>query len=246
MYSTDIVKVIRRNDQQMDISSTLLVVGDIMIIPPSGCTMECDAVLLSGDCVVNESMLTGESVPVTKTPLPAEGDVFYDSKTHSKSTLFCGTKILLTRQKPGQLVKAVVARTGYNTTKGRLVCSILYPKPVDFAFTKDLLKFVGALASVAAVGFVYTLLLMGLRGYGAGKIILKALDIVTIVVPPFLPAAMTIGIIAAESRLKKAQIFCISPSTINTCGAISCVCFDKTGTLTEEGLDLMGVLPAEK
>ncbi len=50
-------------------------------------------------------------------------------------------------------------------------------------------------------------------------------------------AAMTIGIIAAQNRLKRKGIFCISPSTINTCGGINAVCFDKTGTLTEEGLD---------
>lgn len=48
---------------------------------------------------------------------------------------------------------------------------------------------------------------------------------------------MTIGIIAAQIRLRAKQIFCISPSTINTCGAINTVCFDKTGTLTEDGLD---------
>lgn len=48
---------------------------------------------------------------------------------------------------------------------------------------------------------------------------------------------MTIGIFAAQIRLKAKQVFCISPSTINTCGAINTVCFDKTGTLTEDGLD---------
>lgn len=50
-------------------------------------------------------------------------------------------------------------------------------------------------------------------------------------------AAMSIGIFAAQMRLRAKQIFCISPSTINTCGAINTVCFDKTGTLTEDGLD---------
>jgi P-type E1-E2 ATPase len=47
------------------------------------------------------------------------------------------------------------------------------------------------------------------------------------------------GIIAAQMRLKKQRIFCISPSTINTCGGINMVVFDKTGTLTEDGLDFL-------
>ncbi|XP_048519265.1 polyamine-transporting ATPase 13A3-like, partial [Dendroctonus ponderosae] len=48
------------------ISTTALVPGDVIVVPPQGCQMHCDAVLLRGSCVVNESMLTGESVPVTK------------------------------------------------------------------------------------------------------------------------------------------------------------------------------------
>lgn len=48
------------------IFSLQLVVGDTLIIPRNGCTLQCDAVLLNGTVIVNESMLTGESVPITK------------------------------------------------------------------------------------------------------------------------------------------------------------------------------------
>lgn len=44
-------------------------------------------------------------------------------------------------------------------------------------------------------------------------------------------------------RLKKKQIYCISPNKINETGRVNVMCFDKTGTLTEDGLDLMGVRP---
>lgn len=115
--------------------------------------------------------------------------------------------------------------------------SIMYPKPVDFRFTKDLFRFVGFLSLIAMCGFGYTIAVMIMRGSALKKIILRSLDIITIVVPPALPAAMSIGIFAAQMRLRAKQIFCISPSTINTCGAINVVCFDKTGTLTEDGLD---------
>lgn len=72
--------------------------------------------------------------------------------------------------------------------------------------------------------------------------IIRALDIVTIVVPPALPAAMTVGTVYAQSRLKAKSIFCISPPRINIGGKLKLICFDKTGTLTEDGLDLWGVV----
>lgn len=54
----------------------------------------------------------------------------------------------------------MVIRTGYNTLKGQLVRSIMYPKPVDFSFTKDLFRFIGVLAAMAAVGFIYAAIVM--------------------------------------------------------------------------------------
>ena len=55
----------------------------------------------------------------------------------------------------------------------------------------------------------------------------KALDVITIAVPPALPAALTTGIMYAQRRLKKRGIFCISPQRINVCGQLNLVCFDK-------------------
>ena len=60
-----------------------------------------------------------------------------------------------------------------------------------------------------------------------GKIFLRMLDLITIVIPPALPAAMTIGTVFAQNRLKKEDIFCISPKSITLCGAINTFCFDK-------------------
>lgn len=52
---------------------------------------------------------------------------------------------------------AVVIRTGYLTTKGELIRSILYPPPADFKFDQDSYKFIGILCIIALIGFVYTL-----------------------------------------------------------------------------------------
>lgn len=63
------------------------------------------------------------------------------------------------------------------------------------------------------------------------KIVVRVLDIITIIVPPALPAAMTVGTVFAQSRLKKKGIYCISPPRINFCGRLDVFCFDKVGQI---------------
>lgn len=240
--------VYRGNDTFQDISSVDLVPGDVLAIPAHGCLMPCDAVLVAGTCIVNESMLTGESVPVTKAALPQidhDDEEIYDPERHKRHTLFSGTAVIQTRYYGQSHVLAVVVRTGFATAKGGLIRSILYPKPIGFKFYRDSIRFVSVLFCVAAVGMVYCIYVYIVRGSDPVMVLLRCLDIITIVVPPALPAAMTVGTYYAQSRLKKASIFCISPQRINVCGKLKLVCFDKTGTLTEDGLDLYGILPTD-
>ena len=65
------------------------------------------------------------------------------------------------------------------------------------------------------------------RGEDAGDIIKRSLDLITIAVPPALPAALTVGIVFAQNRLRHSRIYCISPRSINVCGSLNTVCFDK-------------------
>ncbi|XP_006873192.1 PREDICTED: probable cation-transporting ATPase 13A3 [Chrysochloris asiatica] len=249
-HSTVRVSVCRVNEEIEEIFSTELVPGDVMVIPLNGTVMPCDAVLINGTCIVNESMLTGESVPVTKTNLPnpsvdMKGNELYSPEIHKRHTLFCGTTVIQTRFYTGELVKAIVVRTGFSTSKGQLVRSILYPKPTDFKLYRDAYLFLLCLVAVAGIGFIYTIINSILNKVEVGVIIIKSLDIITITVPPALPAAMTAGIVYAQRRLRKIGIFCISPQRINICGQLNLICFDKTGTLTEDGLDLWGIQRVE-
>ncbi|NWX50391.1 AT132 ATPase, partial [Steatornis caripensis] len=267
------VQVRRPSGEEMVVSSADLVPGDCISLPADGMLVPCDAALLTGECMVNESMLTGESVPVMKTPLPAgsqAASTIYSPEEHRRHTLFCGTQVIQAKSYVGREVLAVVTRTGFCTAKGDLISSILYPKPVSFKFYKDAVKFVLFLAVLAFVGTLYSILILVKNQVPVGQIIIRALDLITVIVPPALPAAMTVGTIYAQNRLKKQGIFCISPPRINLCGKIRLVCFDKvslgqrrgalaarggwpgptalspqTGTLTEEGLDVWGVVPLE-
>ncbi|KAF6384389.1 ATPase 13A4 [Rhinolophus ferrumequinum] len=225
------VSVCGRKAGVQELESRFLVPGDLLILSGNKVQMPCDAVLIDGSCVVDEGMLTGESIPVTKTPLP-KMDSSVPWKTQSEAdykqhVLFCGTEVIQSRGACSGPARAVVLQTGFNTAKGDLVRSILYPKPMNFKLYRDAIRFLLCLERPE-------------------EVVRKALDVITIAVPPALPAALTAGIIYAQRRLKKRGIFCISPQRINICGQLNLVCFDKTGTLTRDGLDLWGVVPCDK
>lgn len=164
----------------------------------------------------------------------------------AKSFLFCGTKIIRARKPQDGIEEeavalAMVVRTGFNTTKGALVRSMLFPKPTGFKFYRDSFKYIAVMGAIAGLGFIVSFVNFIRLGLEWHLIIIRALDLITIVVPPALPATLTIGTNFALSRLKKSSIFCISPQRVNIGGKLDVVCFDKTGTLTEDGLDVLGV-----
>ena len=246
MTKGDFVISVLRNGREENIWQQELVPGDLVVIPQNGCSMTFDAVLLTGTCIVNESMLTGESVPVTKTPFAGGNSLLYSEKYHAKHTLYSGTAVLQSRAYSNDKCYAVVANTGFYTMKGELIRSILYPKPMSFRLFFDAILFTVFLMGVAMIGFVYTLVLMINRQEPIKEIILKPLDIITIAVPPALPAALNIGMVFAQRRLRNRKIFCVSPQRIDVAGSVDVVCFDKTGTLTEDDMTFKHVVTVDK
>ncbi|XP_069753122.1 probable cation-transporting ATPase 13A4 [Narcine bancroftii] len=238
------VTICRKNGGYKEVPSSELVPGDVFIVTGNKQILSCDSVLIEGDCIVNESMLTGESIPVVKTPLPnATTRSCWNGSTedHKRHFLFCGTQVIQSKPAGQSEVKAVVFRTGFTTSKGELVRSILYPKRMDFKLYQDAFRFLMCLTIIAAIGMVYSVCMLRSNGVATGTIVKKALDVITIAVSPALPATVTIGILYSQERLKKKGIFSISPQKINICGQLNLICFDKTGTLTEDGLDLWGL-----
>ncbi|GKZ62402.1 hypothetical protein AnigIFM49718_009489 [Aspergillus niger] len=242
-----------RNGFWRSVPSRELVPGDVYeFSDPSLNHVPCDCILLSGDCIVNESMLTGESVPVSKVPLTDDALKYLNLSAPSihpalaRHFLFSGTKVIRARRPQGvdddeAIALAVVVRTGFLTTKGALVRSMLFPKPSGFSFYRDSFRYISVMAIIAILGFVASFINFIRLGLSWHLIIVRALDLITIVVPPALPATLSIGTNFALSRLKAHKIYCISPQRVNVGGKLDVICFDKTGTLTEDGLDVLGV-----
>nr|XP_057945763.1 polyamine-transporting ATPase 13A3-like [Doryrhamphus excisus] len=240
------VSVWRGNEGIEQVMSTEVVPGDVIIIPAKGLIMPCDAVLICGTCTVDESMLTGESVPVTKTSVPSSGeeaDRMYNAEEHKLHTLFCGSHVI--QSHAADQVKVVVVRTGFSTAKGQLVRSILYPEPINFKLHRDAIHFLMCMVGLGLIGVIYVIVVGVIYQSSAENIIIDSFNIIAITVPPILPVTLTVGLVNAQRRMKKIGIFCISPQRINISGQLNLVCFDKTGTLTEDSLNLWCIQRAE-
>ncbi len=107
----------------------------------------------------------GESVPVSKVPTTNGSLLLLNLSATSfnpevaKHFLFSGTKIIRARRpQDGQddeaVALAIVVRTGFNTTKGALVRSMLFPKPSGFKLYKDAFRYISVMAGVAGIGFI--------------------------------------------------------------------------------------------
>lgn len=248
-YNSIMVTVLHKNGEVEEVQSQSLVPGDVIVLGRNKLFLPCDAILLSGGCTVNEAMLTGESIPVTKTPLPNIDNsipwMAHSGDDYRRHVLFCGTEVIQTKGNGQDLVKAVVLQTGFNTAKGDLVRFILYNKPMNVKLHKEALRFLSVLVCVAVCAVIYTAIVFKMNGASVHDIVLMSLLMLTAAVNAALPATITLGLLYGQTRLKKLGIFCISPQRINLAGQLNLVCFDKTGTLTEDVLDLYGILPCD-
>ena len=86
---------LRTENGYVKINSTELVPGDIIKI--DRLLLPCDLILISGSAIVNEAILTGESIPVMKTQLPRVDNLIYSKAGATKHTLYGGTTVIQSR-----------------------------------------------------------------------------------------------------------------------------------------------------
>ena len=247
------VNIYKKSKQPEEDDSINLVPGDIFEVPEEG-SMPCDCILLSGSVIINEAMLTGESTPILKSHLPNIKQTF-DEELDNKYFLYAGTRVVQRRSENKQPVLALVYSTGFNTVKGNLIRSILYPVELDSKFAKESVRFMYFMAGVCLLGFCAVLPVKLMRAAKIKnaeesheayiEVLKQSLDLITTAVPPSLPCCLGVGIGIAQRRYQKKGIMCINRDKITSCGRITICVFDKTGTLTEDHLNIAGFLPVE-
>ncbi len=235
------VNVLRGGEWKLQLPSEEMVPGDIFEID---CDMEilpCDALLISGEVLLNESMLTGESIPVVRKSIPTREalSAHLDDKS---SILYAGTRLMRVKGGNSRRTLAIAIRTGFDTYKGFLIRQIMFPPPLKFKFYQDSVRYFTFLGILGMFGMFYTIYIANCFGKDLDEIILDCMDLMTVVVPPALPAVLVVGTTIAIRRLKRLSISTTFPAKLNVCGRLDVFCFDKTGTLTEEGLDICAVI----
>eukprot|EP00123_Amoebidium_parasiticum_P018505 comp24227_c0_seq1/m.44649 comp24227_c0_seq1/g.44649 ORF comp24227_c0_seq1/g.44649 comp24227_c0_seq1/m.44649 type:complete len:1428 (-) comp24227_c0_seq1:888-5171(-) len=229
-----------RNGCWEALSTMDLVPGDVVLLAENH-TVPCDGVVISGSCVLDESMLTGESMPVQKTPIKADGTQYDKHGAGKKHTLFAGTRVLSAQPHEGETeVRMLVLATGAATDKGSLIQHILFPSPIFFIFDEHLKIVVGILLTWGAIAFVIMVAMMN-----QGNVYSWFYGMMTIsqTMHPMLPAVLVIGQTVAAKRLVERSIYCTNFQRIAMAGKLQVFCFDKTGTLTRDGLNFYGIHP---
>lgn len=236
-------KVIREHKEPTTIESSNLVPGDRIIIE-KGIVAPCDIIVVEGECLVNQAVLTGESVPVFKIEVPSLEQHFNFEKG-SKHIIYCGSKVLRSHSKHYKSdAIGFVAKTGFDTLKGQITRGIMYPKRMNFKHDRESDKFLLALLILSLFlvfsYYTYSFCLID-SPFDTWTITIFGIDILLTSLPPGLPLCLLIGISFAVKKLKKKNIYCLSPFLMNAAGRVKTFCFDKTGTLTGSSMEFAGV-----
>ncbi|CEI66357.1 Manganese-transporting ATPase 1 [Fusarium venenatum] len=244
-----------------EVQSDQLIPGDLASVnrtkEDSG--VACDMLLVEGTAIVNEAMLSGESTPLLKDSIQLRpADVPLDAEGLDKNAfLWGGTKVLqITHGNPDQEkpklasgvppppdngAMAIVMKTGFETSQGNLVRTMIYSTERVSANNAEALFFILFLLifAIAASWYVWD---EGVRkDRKRSKLMLDCVLIVTSVVPPELPMELSLAVNTSLAALAKLAIFCTEPFRIPYAGRVDVACFDKTGTLTGEDLVVEGI-----
>lgn len=212
--------IVVRDGEESYISSTEIVVGDIIAVR-EGQRVPADAALLElSDLSIDESILTGESMSVTKS---------------IGAIVFLGTSVV-----SGQGLARVTA-VGSETSLGKLGRSL---EDVEDEKTPLQLEISGFVRRMAILG-IGAFVLVWLHYYNeTGELfhgLLRGLTLAMSVLPEEIPVAFSVFMALGASRMIRFNVLTKQPQTVEALGSVTTICLDKTGTLTKNRMEVAGI-----
>lgn len=206
---------VQRDGVEMQIEAKDLVPGDIVILNEGDkVSADCD-LIEENEIRIDESILTGESVPVQK-------DIEKDKK------IFMGTQVA------HGTGRALVTKTGMRTEFGKIATLTTETKKDKSPLQKEL-GHIGIFVGKVTLGISLILFLVGIfvQGRELVETLLFAVSVAVAAVPEGLPATITVALALGVQRLAKENAIVKQLSSVETLGSTTVICSDKTGTLTK-------------
>ncbi len=220
-------KVIRDN-KELEIKVENVVVGDIISLN-AGSIIPADCIVVnSKDLFVNESVFTGESIPVEKKETNKKE---YDNLFDIKNVLYMSSSVI------SGTAKAIVVKTGFDTYLGKIGKEINTKKNIT-AFDKGMKDITNMLIKFMVVICLIILLVDGIIRSNFTEAILFAFSVAVGITPSMLPMIVNVNLTKGTKALAKKKVLVKHIESIQNLGAIDTLCTDKTGTLTENKIVL--------
>ena len=225
---------VRRDGEWVEIEADELVPGDIVRLR-SGDRVPADMRLMEVTSLrIDESALTGESVPTEKrtNPNPAEAGI---GDRHSMA--FSGTIVAAGRG------MGVLTATGAATELGRINKMIADVEKLATPLTRQMNRF-GKILSVAIVGMAVLMWLVGwlLHDFSVADLFFAAIGFAVAAIPEGLPAILTITLALGVQRMANRNAITRKLNAVETLGSVTVICSDKTGTLTRNEMTVRHVI----
>ena len=229
-------KVIR-NGNLIEVAATDLVPGDVVEVE-LGDIVPADLRLINGwNLEVNESALTGESLPVGKKENQLDEICSLSDRTNM---LYMGTHI--TRGKG----RAVVVHTGQHTEMGYLLSLLTEEKKEMTPLQKQVTSISKAFMKFALLSGILVFAAGLIRGVPITQMVTTSIALAASAIPEGLPITITIALTAGIFRMAKKKAIVRNLSALETLGRTTVICSDKTGTLTTNEMTIKKIATIEK
>lgn len=223
---------VKRDGKETIIKSEELVPGDIIILE-AGNKIPADArIIEENNLRVDESPLTGESVPINKI---AKNIKVNCELQEQKNMVFSGCNVV-----NGTCI-AVVVKTGMNTEIGLIAKSLNTPYEVSTPLQLKM-KEISSKLTILVFFIILFMYFYGLvNNYEIMEIIMLCSSLAIAVIPEGLPAVITIALSTGTASLAKKKTIVRQMRAVETLGSTNIICTDKTGTITENKMQIKKV-----